>query len=60
MEIDPEAILELAKEVDSKNFERLAELFREMLEEEHSARHAARPRLAQKFADLVDKEMRVG
>ena len=60
MEIDQDAVLELAKEVDPEGFEKLAELFREMLEEEHSARHTARPRLTQKFTDMVDEERRDG
>ena len=60
MEIDQEVVLELAREVDPKNFETLAEMFREMLEEEPSARHSARPRLTQKFIDMVDKERRAG
>tara|TARA_B100001250_G_scaffold280570_1_gene242898 strand:- start:3286 stop:3468 length:183 start_codon:yes stop_codon:yes gene_type:complete len=58
MEVDQEEVLKLAKEVDPKDFEKLADLFRQMLEEEHSARHSSRPRLTQKFTDMVDSERR--
>ena len=55
MEISEEVLRSLAKEIDSDNSENLAELFIQLLSEEHSTRHQSRPRLVKKFTELIDE-----
>ena len=58
MEIDPEVVVALAKKIDKDDHQGLAELFSIMLQEEHSARHKARPALSVKFTEMIDDERR--
>ena len=58
MEIDPEVVVALAKKIDKDDHQGLAELFSIMLQEEHSARHKARPGLSVKFTEMIDEERR--
>ena len=56
MEIDEDTIRSLAAKVDPENPNSLADLFIELLQAEHSARHHARPRLVSKFSKKIDNE----
>jgi len=56
MEIDEEVVRALATEVDPENPNELADLFIQLLAEEHSARHQPRPRLVRKFTQKIDDE----
>ena len=56
MEIDEDTIRTLAAKVDPENPNSLADLFIELLQAEHSARHHARPRLVSKFTEKIDNE----
>ena len=56
MEIDEETVQKLSSQVDTNNHKSLAELFIQLLEEEHSARHQYRPRLVSKFTKIIDDE----
>ena len=58
MEVNPEIVAALAKEIDPEEHEALAELFSMMLQEEHSARHKSRPGLTAKFTEMIDEERR--
>ncbi len=58
MEVNPETVAALAKEIDPEEHEALAELFSMMLQEEHSARHKSRPGLTAKFTEMIDEERR--
>ena len=58
MELDRDTILSLAKEIDPVNFNRLTDLFLEMVELEHSSRHKSRPGITKKLAELIDEERR--
>jgi len=56
MEIDEETIRSLASKVDPQNPDSLAELFIQLLQAEHSARHHTRPRLVRKFTEKIDND----
>lgn len=56
MELDREHILALAKQVDPDNFESLTNLFLEMVEQEHHARHKSKPGITKKISEMVDQE----
>ena len=43
-------------DMDSESGDALADLFLQLLELEHDARHQKRPRLVQKFTDRIDGE----
>ena len=56
MNLDPSEVRRLAASLDSESGDALADLFLQLLELEHDARHQKRPRLIQKFQDCIDKE----
>ena len=58
MEIDEETARALAAKVDPENPSELADLFIQMLAEEHTARHQSRPRLVRRFTERIDDEWR--
>jgi len=54
--LDPSEVRRLAASLDSESGDALADLFLQLLELEHDARHQKRPRLIQKFTDGIDGE----
>ena len=56
MEVDPDTVLLLARQVDPESPRELAELFTKMLQEEHSSRHRTRPGIYAKFTEMIDEE----
>ena len=58
MELDRDSILSLAKEIDPVNFDKLTDLFLEMVELEHSSRHKSKPGITRKLSELIDDERR--
>jgi len=56
LDVDKDAIAEIAGSVDSENPGPLAELLLELMELEYDARHHKRPSLVKKFVDRIDKE----
>ena len=56
MEVDPDTVLLLAKQIDSESARELAELFTKMLQEEHSSRHRTRPGIYAKFTKMIDDD----
>ncbi len=59
MNLDPSEVIRLAKQIDGENGESLAELFLELLELEHSARHKKRMSLQKGYRELIDTETEV-
>ena len=58
MEVDPETVLLLARQIDPESPQELAELFTKMLQEEHSSRHRTRPGIYAKFTEMIDDDGR--
>ena len=56
MEVDPDTVLLLARQIDPESPGELAELFTKMLQEEHSLRHGTRPGIYAKFTKMIDDE----
>ena len=56
MEVDPDTVLLLAKQIDPESPRELAELFTKMLQEEHSSRHRTRPGIYAKFTKMIDDD----
>ncbi len=59
MNLDPSEVVRLAKQIDEENGESLAELFLELLELEHSARHKKRVNLQKGYREIIDAETEV-
>jgi len=58
LDVDKEAIVEIASTIDSENPDSLANLLVELMELEYEARHHKKPSLVRKFVDQIDKEQR--
>ena len=56
MEVAPETVLEMARQIDPAAHQELAELFSTMRQDEHSARHKTRHGLVSKFTNMIDDE----
>ncbi len=56
MNLDPEEVIRLAKEVDSENADSLAALFLELLELEHTSRQSKRANLQKQYRRIIDAE----
>ena len=56
MIVDDDTVKSLARQIDSEETQSLAELFIQLLELEHSARHQSRPRLVKNFTEKIDTE----
>ena len=54
MIVKDEDVKSLAKQIDTEDTESLAELFMQLLELEHAARHQSRPRLVKNFTEKID------
>ena len=59
MNLDWDEIIILAKEIDSKDYESLAKLFIDLLQQEYTCRNKKKHNLVSDFTSLIDKEQGV-